>query len=392
MKKMKRVVILVIDGLGAGWQDDAGKYGDKGADTFGHVFETQHPDLPNLQDLGLLAATGYQNVEEEAPLGCYGLMHENAAGKDTTTGHWEIAGLKLEKPFPTYPHGFPAEVMDAFSAAIGRGWLGNKPASGTAILDELGEEHMRTGKVIVYTSGDSVFQIAAHEDIVPVEELYDMCRKARAILQGPHAVGRVIARPFTGTGAGHFTRTPRRHDFSLEPTGVTMLDQLKAAGLDTLAVGKIEDIFCMRGITQSVHSAGNPACLQSLMDDLAGEFTGLCFVNLVDFDMTYGHRRDVAGYAQALRDFDAFLPNILGAMGDRDLLLITADHGCDPTWTGTDHTRERVPLLCWHRGMRRAIDLGVRNTYADMAATICEGFGLPDRFGATSFYQELEMK
>ena len=244
----------------------------------------------------------------------------------------------------------------------------------------------------MYTSGDSVFQIAAHEDIVPVEELYDMCRKARAILQGPHAVGRVIARPFTGTGAGHFTRTPRRHDFSLEPTGVTMLDQLKAAGLDTLAVGKIEDIFCMRGITQSVHSAGNPACLQSLMDDLAGEFTGLCFVNLVDFDMTYGHRRDVAGYAQALRDFDAFLPNILGAMGDRDLLLITADHGCDPTWTGTDHTRERVPLLCWHRGMRRAIDLGVRNTYADMAATICEGFGLPDRFGATSFYQELEMK
>ena len=389
---MKRVFLTVLDAVGAGCLPDAEKYGDVGANTFGHTVDACHPKLPNLAKIGLgqIGATHYP-ADADAK-GAFGRCVEVSAGKDTTTGHWEIAGLKLEKPFPTYPHGFPAEVMDAFSAAIGRGWLGNKPASGTAILDELGEEHMRTGKVIVYTSGDSVFQVAAHEDIVPVEELYDMCRKARAILQGPHAVGRVIARPFTGTGAGHFTRTPRRHDFSLEPTGVTMLDQLKAAGLDTLAVGKIEDIFCMRGITQSVHSAGNPACLQSLMDDLAGDFTGLCFVNLVDFDMTYGHRRDVAGYAQALRDFDAFLPNILGAMGDHDLLLITADHGCDPTWTGTDHTRERVPLLCWHRGMRRAIDLGVRNTYADMAATICEGFGLPDRFGATSFYQELEMK
>ncbi len=389
---LNRAILIVLDSVGVGSAPDAAAYGDEGANTVGHIAQRTTLNLPHMNRLGFAHIPGTNLTRDPAAAGAYGCMTEASSGKDTTTGHWEIAGLKLEKPFPTYPHGFPAEVMDAFSAAIGRGWLGNKPASGTAILDELGEEHMRTGKVIVYTSGDSVFQIAAHEDIVPVEELYDMCRKARAILQGPHAVGRVIARPFTGTGAGHFTRTPRRHDFSLEPTGVTMLDQLKAAGLDTLAVGKIEDIFCMRGITQSVHSAGNPACLQSLMDDLAGDFTGLCFVNLVDFDMTYGHRRDVAGYAQALRDFDAFLPNILGAMGDQDLLLITADHGCDPTWTGTDHTRERVPLLCWHRGMRRAIDLGVRNTYADMAATICEGFGLPDRFGATSFYQELEMK
>lgn len=389
---LNRAILIVLDSVGVGGAHDAAAYGDEGANTVGHIVQQTQLQLPHMCRLGFGHIAGACMTPDAAAAGAYGCMQEASRGKDTTTGHWEIAGLKLEQPFPTYPNGFPAEVMDVISAAIGRGWLGNKPASGTAILDELGEEHLRTGKVIVYTSGDSVFQIAAHEDIVSVEELYDMCRKARAILQGKHAVGRVIARPFTGTGAGHFVRSPRRHDFSLEPLGKTMLDHLKDAGLDTLAVGKIEDIFCMQGITSSVHSAGNPACLQALMDDLASDFTGLCFVNLVDFDMSYGHRRDVAGYAQALRDFDAYLPNILGAMGENDLLLITADHGCDPTWTGTDHTRERVPLLCWHRGMRKAIDLGVRSTYADIAATVCEGFGLHERFGATSFYQQLEMK
>ena len=389
---LKRAILIVLDSVGVGHAPDAAAYGDDGADTVGHIAERMPLNLPNLNRMGFSHIPGTGLTQDPQAAGAFGCMAEASSGKDTTTGHWEIAGLKLDKPFPTYPNGFPSEVMDAFSAAIGRGWLGNKPASGTAILDELGEEHMRTGKVIVYTSADSVFQIAAHEDIVPVAELYDICRKARAILQGEHAVGRVIARPFIGTGAGHFTRTPRRHDFSLEPTGETMLDRLKAAGYDTLAVGKIEDIFCMRGITKSVHSAGNPACLQSLMDDLSDGFNGLCFVNLVDFDMTYGHRRDVAGYAKALQDFDDFLPKITAAMGDGDLLMITADHGCDPTWTGTDHTRERVPILCWHRGMNKAIDLGVRSTYADVAATVCEGFGLPERFGAASFYRKLEMK
>jgi len=389
---LNRVILIVLDSVGVGDAPDAAAYGDAGANTVGHIVQRTGLRLPHMARIafGHIPGTGLE--KDFAAAGAFGRLTEASRGKDTTTGHWEIAGLTLHEPFPTYPDGFPPEVMDAFEQAAGRGWLGNKPASGTAILQELGEEHLRTGKLIVYTSADSVFQIAAHEDIVPVEELYDICRKARAILQGRHGVGRVIARPFTGTCAADFKRTPRRHDFSMDPSGETMLDALSAAGFDTLAVGKIEDIFNMKGITQSVHSAGNPACLESLMDDLRAGFHGLCFVNLVDFDMNCGHRRDVQAYAQALKDFDDYLPNILGAMDENDLLMITADHGCDPTYSGTDHTRERVPILAWHKGMRKTVDLGTRGSYADIAATVCEGFGLPQRFGAQSFYQELEMK
>ena len=389
---LNRVFLIVLDSVGVGDAPDAAAYGDAGSNTVGHIVQQTGLRLPHMERIafGHIPGTGLER--DIAATGAFGRLTEASRGKDTTTGHWEIAGITLREPFPTYPNGFPPEVMEAFEQAVGRGTLGNKPASGTAILQELGEEHMRTGKVIVYTSADSVFQIAAHEEIVPVEELYDMCRKARALLQGKHGVGRVIARPFTGTCAADFKRTPRRHDFSMDPPVDTVLDVLKNAGFDTLAVGKIEDIFNMKGITQSVHSAGNPACLESLMADMAQDFRGLCFVNLVDFDMLCGHRRDPAAYAQCLKDFDDFLPSILGAMTDDDLLMITADHGCDPTYTGTDHTRERVPILAWHRGMRGVIDLGTRASYADIAATISEGFGLAERFGAQSFFDRLEMK
>ncbi len=319
----------------------------------------------------------------------YGRAIEVSAGKDTTTGHWELTGLRLDTPFPTYPNGFPPEVIGAFEKAIGTKTLGNYPASGTAILDELGEEHMRTGYPIVYTSADSVFQIACHEDIVPVERLYEMCRIARGILQGPHAVGRVIARPCVGTGKGHFTRTLHRHDFSLEPTGRTVLNVLKDRGLFTMGIGKIEDIFCMSGLCESDHAAGNPACQEALLKAMERDFTGLVFVYLVDFDSVYGHRRDVAGYAHALEDFDRCLARVQAAMRPDDLVILTADHGCDPAFTGTDHTREYVPLLAWHPGMKGLCDIGTRKTYADIAATIADLFGAPERFGAESFADKL---
>ena len=389
---LDRIVLIVLDSVGVGNAPDAADYGDAGANTVGHIVERTGLRLPNMEKIGFGHIEGTGLKPDPEACGAYGRLTEASRGKDTTTGHWEMAGITLHEPFPTYPDGFPPEVIEAFEKAVGRGTLGNKPASGTAIIQELGEEHLRTGKLIVYTSADSVFQIAAHEDIVPVEELYDICRKARALLQGKHGVGRVIARPFTGTCRENFARTARRHDFSMDPTGETMLDVLSAAGFDTLGVGKIEDIFNMKGITQSVHSAGNPACLDSLMDDLHQGFHGLCFVNLVDFDMVCGHRRDVEAYAQCLRDFDEFLPKILNELNENDLLMITADHGCDPTYSGTDHTRERVPILAWHRGMRSAVDLGTRDSYADIAATVCEGFGLPQRFGAASFFDRLEMK
>ena len=392
MKKMKRVVILVIDGLGAGWQDDAGKYGDKGADTFGHVFETQHPDLPNLQDLGLLAATGYHNVEEEAPLGCYGLMHENAAGKDTTTGHWEIAGLTLKKPFPTYPHGFPPEVIEAFERETGFQVIGNKPASGTAIIEELGPEHLRTGKLIVYTSADSVFQIAAHESIIPPTELWHICRIARRLLVGEHAVGRVIARPFEGE-PGSFVRTGNRRDFSLDPTGDTLLDVLKEENFDVLGVGKIEDIFNHRGLTKSDHAIGNEACLQSTIDFLKKpNWKGLLFTNLVDTDSKCGHRRDPEAYAQALEAIDRRLPEVLRYLGEDGMLMVCADHGCDPTFTGSDHTREKVPLLVYGLGLQEGVNLGVRKTFADVSATALEALGAKARLDGTSFYRDVVLE
>ena len=388
MNKMKRVAIIVLDGLGAGWQEDAAKYGDKGADTFGHVFEAEHPDIPNLQELGLLAATGYQSPDEE-PIGCYGLMNEAAAGKDTTTGHWELAGLTLKKPFPTYPNGFPKELIDAFERETGFQVIGNKPASGTAIIEELGPEHMRTGKLIVYTSADSVFQIAAHESIIPPTELWHICRIARRLLTGEHAVGRVIARPFEGT-PGNFVRTGNRKDFSLDPSGDTMLDILNREGFDTYGVGKIEDIFNHRGLSRSVHSVGNEACVDTTIEFLKKpNWKGLLFANLVDTDMLYGHRNDVKGFAGALEAFDRRLPEILRYLGDDGMLIITADHGCDPAYPTTDHTRERVPVLVYGLGLQVGVNLGVRSTFADVAATALEALGARGRLDGTSFYGDI---
>ena len=386
--KNKKVILIVLDSVGCGNAPDARQYGDEGANTLGHIAEKAQPRLPNMEAIGLGNIPGSGFAPAACPTGLYGRCIERSAGKDTTTGHWEIAGLPLKTPFPTYPNGFPADVIEAFERATGRGVLGNLPASGTAILDELGEEHMRTGKLIVYTSADSVFQIAAHEDIVPPQELWHICEQARALLQGEHGVGRVIARPFIGK-PGAFVRTGNRRDFSLTPPSDTMLDVLSRAGLDVWGVGKIEDIFAHRGLTQSIHSAGNPACIETLLSMMEKDMNGLIFVNLVDFDSVYGHRRDVAGYAKGLEEFDAALPQIMARMGEDDVLMMTADHGCDPTYRGTDHTREMVPLLCWERGGKSQA-LGTRDTYGDIAATILERFDLKNTLCGTSFAELLK--
>lgn len=387
---MKRVILIVLDSAGAGALPDAEKYGDAGSNTLGHVWEHAKPKLPNMEKMGLGKIPGLAFPLPENAAGVFGRAKEQSAGKDTTTGHWELMGLKLDKPFPLYPQGFPAEVMDEFERRTGRGTLGNYPASGTAILDVLGEEHMRTGKLIVYTSGDSVFQIAAHEDVVPVEELYRCCEIAREILSGDHAVGRVIARPFIGEKSGQFQRTGRRRDFSLQPVGETLLDVLHGHGIYTMGIGKIEDIFCMRGLRESDHAAGNPACVDSLLKVMQKDFHGLVFVNLVDFDSVYGHRRDVMGYGKALEAFDECLEEIKSLMGEEDLLILTADHGCDPVHTGTDHTREYIPILAWKKSMEGLVDIGTRSSFADIAATIAELFGLEERFGAESFAEKLQ--
>ena len=381
----KRVFLVVLDSVGAGALPDAQQYGDLGANTLGHIIEQKKPSRPKMENMGLGLIPNVGGNPPACGVGAYGRAAEVSAGKDTTTGHWEITGLKLEKPFPTYPNGFPAEVIEEYEKAIGTKTLGNYPASGTAILDELGEEHLRTGYPIVYTSADSVFQIACHEDLYSPEKLYELCEIARKLLQGEHAVGRVIARPFVGKEKGAFTRTPRRRDFSLQPTGRTVLNALQDAGVYTMGIGKIEDIFCMSGLQESDHAAGNPACVDAMLKVMQKDFNGLVFVNLVDFDSLYGHRRDVQGYADALVYFDKRLDEIKAAMREDDLLILTADHGCDPAHTGTDHTREYVPLLAWSRSMTGLTELGTRKTYADIAATIAELFGLEERFGAESF-------
>ena len=386
----RRVLWIVLDSVGAGALPDAADYGDAGANTLGHIQEKIGLNIPNMRTLGLGNLPGLGIPGLAHPSGAYGRACEQSKGKDTTTGHWEMAGVTLTKAFPTYPNGFPKDVIERFEHAIGTRTLGNKPASGTTILDELGEEHLRTGYPIVYTSADSVFQIAASEEIYPIERLYEMCRIARAQLVGQHGVGRVIARPFIGSKAGSFTRTPRRKDFSMVPPLDTILDVLKAAGKSVKGVGKIEDIFAEKGLTESNHTAGNPACIDAAVTYMREDFDGLCYVNLVDFDSVYGHRRDVKGYADGLEYFDHRLPELTSLMKDEDLLIITADHGCDPTYSGTDHTREYVPILCWSRALNRPVDLGTRNTYADMAATIADYFGLPERFGAQSFWPELK--
>ena len=387
---MKRAVIIVLDSVGAGELPDAADYGDRGANTLRHVYESGYLHVPHMIDMGLGNIEGIGIPAAPKPVGVFGRCMEKSRGKDTTTGHWEIAGITLDRPFPTYPDGFPPEVISQFEGLIGRKVIGNKPASGTEILDELGEEHLRTGYPIVYTSADSVFQIACNEEIIPLEQLYEYCRTARAMLQGEHGVGRVIARPFVGREKGHFKRTPGRKDFSMEPVAPTVLDLLSGRGKDVWGVGKIEDIFAERGLTRSVHSAGNPACIRSTLEYLDQPFDGLLFVNLVDTDMIYGHRRDPLGYGKALMDFDEKLPEILGLLNDGDLIILTADHGCDPTFRGTDHTREYIPILCLIKGMKHLRALGERRTFADIAATVADYFGLSERFGADSFLSRLE--
>ena len=389
MKKMRRVVLIVLDACGIGELPDAAKYGDVGANTLGHVVEKMKPELPNMSSLGLGNISGWKDYMDEEPIGCYGKMAEQAPGKDTTIGHWEMAGLIMDKPFPTYPHGFPKEVIDQFEEETGMQVIGNKPASGTQIIEELGPEHIQTGKLIVYTSADSVFQIAAHEGIIPPMDLWHICRQARRILTGENAVARVIARPFIGV-PGAFERTANRRDFSVDPMGDTMLDVLKSAGKDVIGVGKIEDIFNHRGLTRKDHAAGHPACIDSTIEFLKKDYwSGLLFTNLVDTDMLYGHRNDPEGFARALEEFDRRLIEIIRLLKEDDLLIITADHGCDPCDVSTDHTREYVPLMVWGLGINEGVNLGVRKTFADVAKTTLEALGVPNTMPGTSFYRQL---
>ena len=389
MKKMRRVVLIVLDACGIGELPDAAKYGDAGANTLGHVVEKMKPELPNMSSLGLGNIGGWKDYMDEEPIGCYGKMAEQAPGKDTTIGHWELAGLIMDNPFPTYPHGFPKEVIDQFEEETGMQVIGNKPASGTQIIEELGPEHIQTGKLIVYTSADSVFQIAAHEGIIPPMDLWHICRQARRILTGENAVARVIARPFIGV-PGAFERTANRRDFSVDPMGDTMLDVLKSAGKDVIGVGKIEDIFNHRGLTRKDHAAGNPACIDSTIEFLKKDYwSGLLFTNLVDTDMLYGHRNDPEGFARALEEFDRRLIEIIRLLKEDDLLIITADLGCVPCDVSTDHTREYVPLMVWGLGVNEGVNLGVRKTFADVAKTTLEALGVPNTLPGASFYGQL---
>lgn len=390
LKPVKRVILIVLDSVGCGDAPDAAAYGDEDANTLGNTSRVVGGlNLPNLEKLGLGHTTQIVGVLPVADtVGVYGRLTEVSAGKDTTTGHWELAGVVLERPFPTYPLGFPATLISDFESRIGRKTLGNYPASGTEILKELGEEHMQTGHPIIYTSADSVFQIAAHEEIIPIDELYRLCEIARDLLTGEHAVGRVIARPFIGQ-PGSFTRTERRKDFSLDPHTETILDVLKAAGLEVIGVGKIEDIFAHRGLTQSNHTGNNMAGVDAILDFLGEDTSGLIFANLVDFDALYGHRLDPQGYAAALEAFDRRLPEIMGQMRPDDVLFITADHGNDPTSTSTDHSRERVPFLAYGPGIKHAHHLGTRATFADVAATVADLLDITWRGPGQSFATEI---
>ncbi|WXJ82144.1 Phosphopentomutase [Moorella humiferrea] len=383
-----RVIIIVLDSVGVGELPDAAAFGDAGSNTLGNIAARVNLKLPNMARLGLGNIIPLRGIAPVgSPTAAYGKMASKSAGKDTTSGHWELAGLILEKPFPLYPHGFPPEIIEPFEMAIGRKVLGNKPASGTVIIEELGAEHMRTGYPIVYTSADSVFQIAAHEDVIPVEELYRYCKIARRLLTGEHAVGRVIARPFIGE-PGHFIRTDRRQDFSLEPPRPTLLDAVVNAGLQVMAVGKIKDIFAGRGISRWIHTHDNMDGIDQTCNFMREGGRGLIFTNLVDFDMRYGHRNDVTGYAGALEAFDRRLPELIEALNEGDVLVITADHGCDPTTPSTDHSREYVPLLIYGNKIRK-INIGVRPTFADLGATVAEMLDVPYDLAGESFARRL---
>ncbi len=378
-----RVIWIVLDSVGIGEMPDAEAYGDKGSDTLGNIARQRALKLPNLCRLGLAnirPLTGLAPVA--APAGDYGKCTLASPGKDTTTGHWEMAGIHLAKPFPLFPKGFPPEVMDPFETRIGRRAIGNKAASGTEIIKELGEEHVRTGSPIVYTSADSVFQIAAHEEVIPLFELYKMCETARDILRGPYEVGRVIARPFVGE-PGAFVRTSNRHDYAVPPPKGMLLDQLKARGVEVYSVGKIFDVFLGRGIEEQVKTKTNADGMAKTLAAMDEVDRGLIFVNLVDFDMLYGHRNDVEGYARALEEVDAWLPSLDAKLSADDLVILTADHGCDPTTPSTDHSREYVPLLVYGRKARAGVNLGVRGSLADIGQTVAENFGTSIVTGAS---------
>ncbi|WP_276351813.1 phosphopentomutase [Cohnella caldifontis] len=389
--KFTRIGVIVLDSVGIGELPDAPAYGDKGAHTLGHIARSV-PDLslPNLRRLGLanIAPIG-DWPEEPKPSAYFGKMGEVSAGKDTMTGHWELMGLRIETPFRTFPDGFPAELIEAFEQETGRKVIGNKPASGTEILDELGEEQMKTGAWIVYTSADSVFQLAAHEEIIPLEELYAACKIARRLtMRDEFSVGRVIARPYVGQ-PGAFKRTPNRHDYALKPPAPTALNALKGGGYDVVAVGKINDIFDGEGITRATPTKSNAHGIETTLQELRGSFRGLLFVNLVDFDSLYGHRRDPVGYARALEEFDRAVPDLIATLAASDLLVITADHGNDPTHSGTDHTREYVPLLAYSPAFANPSGLGTMPTYADLAATIADNFGVGLNTHGHSFLERL---
>jgi phosphopentomutase len=375
---IERVILLVMDSVGAGATPDADRYGDAGSNTLGHVAEAAGgADLPTLAALGLGNLMQLRGVAPaRAPRGAYGRCAEASVGKDTSTGHWELAGLRIDEPFRTFPDGFPEEILAPFRTRTGRGVRGNRAASGTEIIQELGDQHRQTGDLIVYTSADSVFQIAAHEEVVPIEEQYQICRVARAILD-PYNVGRVIARPFVGARQGEYKRTYNRKDFAMPPPEPTVLDRLTEAHIPVIGVGKIPDIYCHRGIGEEVHTEGNADGMRLTREVMGRTASGLIFVNLVDFDSLYGHRRDPAGYYRCLREFDAELAQLAAAIDPgRDLVLITADHGNDPTFPGSDHTREYVPLLAFGPAHAAGVDLGVRSTFADIGATVADIFGV----------------
>lgn len=387
---IKRIFLIVLDSMGVGELPDAAAYGDAGSNTLRALCSSDRLSIPTLKELGIF------NIQEvgcghpiEKPIGCFGKLAEQSRGKDTTTGHWEIAGVISSRPMPTYPQGFPRQLMEELERRTGRKVLCNKPYSGTKVIQDYGQEHIKTGALIVYTSADSVLQIAAHEDAIPPQKLYEICRIARDIMQGEHAVGRIIARPFTGCWPD-YTRTSNRHDFSLAPTGTTVLDLMTESGLDVIGVGKISDIFAGRGVGQSYRTNGNTDGMERTIELAGQEFHGLCFVNLVDFDSVYGHRNDVNGYAAALTATDRLLPDLMERMTEGDILMITADHGCDPSTPSTDHSREYTPILVWGKGLRAGVDLGVGKTFADIGATISDCFGLDSgRLAGTSFLQRI---
>ncbi len=383
----KRAFLIVLDSVGIGEMPDAADWGDEGSNTLKAIRNHPNFSCPNLTEMGLFSIDG---IDEKIPSSrtCYARMSEASKGKDTTIGHWEIAGIYSPRPLPTYPNGFPQSLLDEFEKRTGRGVLCNKPYSGTEVIKDYGEEHLRTGKLIVYTSADSVFQIAAHEELIPIEELYRYCEIAREMLQGEHGVGRVIARPFTGEYP--FARTPRRHDYSLIPPSATLASIMKEEGYDVISVGKIFDIFAGKGFTESYPTVNNQDGMDKTMGIANRDFNGLCFVNLVDFDMVFGHRNDVAGYARALTEFDVRLGELLPLLKEDDLLIITADHGCDPATPSTDHSREYTPMIACGKKIKAGVNLGTRESFADIGATVLEWFGLStERVYGKSFLKEI---